>query len=116
MSDSRPLRRLDIRSLLADIVTREAILDMAGQFIRNTYHDTPPHTVSKPTTGDDADYPAQFSEDTYRNAARRLKQREGELEIDEFAPVSLDSDDGAYVQAWVWIDDTDVMPSDKPQS
>lgn len=36
-------------------------------------------------------------------AARRLHHRDGEVEIDEGATVS-DSDEGAYVACWVWVD------------
>lgn len=46
----------------------------------------------------------------YREAAKRFKHRQGELEIDDFAAVSFGADDGAYVQAWVWIDETDTHP------
>lgn len=43
--------------------------------------------------------------------ARRLRGRDGELEIDDDARVSRDPtnpDHGAYVQAWVWVDDEDA--------
>ena len=39
----------------------------------------------------------------YREAAQREWTRDGELEIDDGAPVSMGDDPGAYVQAWVWI-------------
>jgi|GEM_PF-2653653 len=39
----------------------------------------------------------------YRNAAKRDYHRGGEIEIAENATVSLSDDDGAYVQAWVWV-------------
>lgn len=39
----------------------------------------------------------------YREAAKRLHHRDGELEIDDNARVSHGADDGAYVQAWVWV-------------
>lgn len=42
-------------------------------------------------------------EEAYRQAARKKYEREGELEIDEGALVSLGADPGAYIQAWVWI-------------
>ena len=45
----------------------------------------------------------QLTKHDYRNAAHDLKSREGELEIDDTAPVSMGDDDGAYVQAWVWV-------------
>ena len=43
----------------------------------------------------------------FRKAARDQYQREGEIEIDDSAIVS-DSEDGAYVQAWVWVDRSDL--------
>lgn len=32
--------------------------------------------------------------------------RDGELEVDEGAIVSRGDDDGAYVMAWLWVEDT----------
>lgn len=45
------------------------------------------------------------SDDEFRAAAREIHQQDGEIEIDEGAPVSRGSDCGAYVQAWVWVPD-----------
>jgi hypothetical protein len=41
----------------------------------------------------------------YIEAARREYQLEGEIEVDDNAIVSTndDGEDGAYVQAWVWV-------------
>ena len=36
--------------------------------------------------------------------ARDLHHVDGELEIDPGAAVSEGADNGAYVQAWVWVD------------
>lgn len=53
------------------------------------------------------------------NAAHRLLHKDGELEIDTHdspmpkARVSRGGDPGAYVLAWVWIDDSDVIPEDE---
>ena len=48
-----------------------------------------------------------MTDDEYREAARKEYQREGEIEIDDEAEVSraneVGGDDGAYVQAWVWV-------------
>lgn len=38
-------------------------------------------------------------------AIERYRQA-GELEIDEGAPISEGEDNGAFVQAWVWVDFT----------
>lgn len=49
--------------------------------------------------------------DQYRQAAKRLYQDEGAIEIDDGAKVSKapkNPDHGAYVQAWVWVPDADA--------
>lgn len=50
--------------------------------------------------------------DAYRLAARRMFHMEGEMEIDDNASVSLGAD-GAWVQAWVWVSDTEVHPKER---
>ena len=45
-------------------------------------------------------------------AASRLHDEAGEVEIDCDAKISASSDGGAYVQAWVWVYHTDVEPED----
>lgn len=52
-------------------------------------------------------------EDAYRAAARQ-HHVDGELEIDDNAVVSMGCDHGAYVQAWIWIDDRELDPADRP--
>lgn len=42
-------------------------------------------------------------EDKYRQAAWDNFHRDGECEIDDEAKVSIGSDGGAYVQAWIWV-------------
>jgi hypothetical protein len=49
----------------------------------------------------------QARSDRYRQRARIRFEREGELEIDDAAPVSQGEEQGAYVQCWVWIDAPD---------
>lgn len=44
-------------------------------------------------------------------AAKRLHQREGTIEVDDNALVSISDDGGAYVAAWVWVYDTDLEGS-----
>lgn len=44
----------------------------------------------------------------YRKAADKLHHREGELEFDDNAPVSIGFDDGAYVMGWKWITDEEA--------
>jgi hypothetical protein len=51
-----------------------------------------------------------ITDQTYRELAKEQYHRDGEIEIDPDAPVSrsaydsCERDDGAYVQAWVWVD------------
>lgn len=46
--------------------------------------------------------------EAYRKAAKELHLSEGTLEIDSNAIVSQSDDGGAYVQAWVWVDDDEA--------
>jgi hypothetical protein len=46
-----------------------------------------------------------ITDEEYRQLARKKWQDEGECEIDRNAVVSVSEDNGAYVQAWVWVDD-----------
>jgi len=39
----------------------------------------------------------------YIQQAKKLYERDGEIEIDANATVSEGDDPGAYVQAWVWV-------------
>jgi len=43
------------------------------------------------------------SDEWFRARARELYHEEGEIEVDGDAPVSVGSDDGAYVAAWLWV-------------
>lgn len=45
----------------------------------------------------------------YREYAKEHLDDDGELEIDDDAVVSLGADDGAYVEAWVWVSDDDLV-------
>jgi hypothetical protein len=47
-----------------------------------------------------------------RDLARDAHQEDGTCEIDGDAQVSLSSDDGAYVQAWVWVTDPQRLDED----
>lgn len=46
------------------------------------------------------------SDEAFREAARRHYAEEGSIEIDKDAAVSR-GDGGAYIQAWVWVSDSD---------
>lgn len=41
----------------------------------------------------------------YRKYARDKLDKDGDLEFDEDAAVSLGADEGAYVMGWKWVDD-----------
>lgn len=49
----------------------------------------------------------------YRDAANEQYGSDGEIEIDDNALVSRGSDEGAYVEAWVWVSSDDEKPSDE---
>lgn len=42
------------------------------------------------------------------NAAKEQHVSEGTLEVDDNAVVSFSTDGGAYVQAWVWVDNSSI--------
>lgn len=43
------------------------------------------------------------SEEWFRRRAKEIYHEEGEIEVDATAQVSAGSDEGAYVEAWVWV-------------
>ena len=49
-----------------------------------------------------------ITNDQYIQAAKNKHEHEGEVEIDEPTVISRSSDGGAYVQAWVWVDDDEA--------
>lgn len=52
------------------------------------------------------------TDDQVRAAAVRMYESEGEREIDFGATISRaddNSDQGAYVQAWVWVPDSEAL-------
>jgi hypothetical protein len=53
------------------------------------------------------------SDEQYRGRAREMYQEEGRVEVDAEARVSA-SNDGAYVQAWVWVPSEELGPSTAP--
>jgi hypothetical protein len=44
----------------------------------------------------------------YRSYAQGYLHRDGDLEFDDNAVVSMGSDPGAYVQGWKWVDQCDL--------
>lgn len=50
----------------------------------------------------EANEPPRF--EAYRKAAKQLvKGEEGNVEVDDTAGISEGDDDGAYVEAWLWV-------------
>jgi hypothetical protein len=47
------------------------------------------------------------SDEWFRTRAKQLFHDEGQVEVDSNARVSTGSDDGAYVEAWVWVSSND---------
>ncbi len=48
-----------------------------------------------------------MTDERFREKAGEKYHSEGQIEIDADAVVSRGEDAGAYVQAWVWVDDDD---------
>lgn len=51
----------------------------------------------------------------YVAAAAEIHSRDGECEVDDNAKVSGGDDPGAYVQAWVWVYDSDMIKHLPPE-
>lgn len=52
---------------------------------------------------------AEFEQgEPYRKYAEDRLHKDGDLEFDDDAVVSLGADDGAYVMAWKWVDDENM--------
>lgn len=56
--------------------------------------------------------PSKHTVAWYRKQAKERFHKEGELEVDDRAVVSKGEDDGAYVQAWVWVSDNNGDPTE----
>lgn len=48
----------------------------------------------------------------YIEAAQRIYNDEGRIEVDDETAVSDGCDSGAYVMAWVWVSNEDLAPAD----
>lgn len=65
-------------------------------------------TFAKATKAEYATYGEQ--QNRYIKAAQRIYNDEGLIEVDDETAVSVGSDSGAYVMAWVWVSDEDLAP------
>jgi hypothetical protein len=87
-----------------------ALADMIRTGVVKQTHELTNHTgiveVSRITT-DEADELDKL----YVAAAHDEYHKDGEIEIDEGAAVSYGDDRGAYVAAWVWVDENPVIAS-----
>lgn len=58
------------------------------------------------------------TDEQYRDIAKKRHEKEGSLEIDDTACVSrgidLDSEDGAYVAAWIWVPNPESGTGEDP--
>lgn len=63
------------------------------------------------TIADNYTYSVEITDSDYIAAARDKYAKEGTLEFDDTPLVSRGDDPGAYVQAWVWVYDSDVERS-----
>jgi len=43
------------------------------------------------------------TDEWFRNRAKELYNEDGRIEVDDRARVSAGTDDGVYVEAWVWV-------------
>lgn len=59
--------------------------------------------------------PGDISDEAYRQAARREWGSVDGVDVDLDATVSRGDDSGAYVQAWVWINDEEIIDQDKKE-
>lgn len=84
----------DEMGLILELISRQPILPLTQQkAILNLQRRVTEHV-------------AQLTDprcEAYRHAADERWAREGEIEVDESAVVSEGDDNGAYVQAWVWV-------------
>ena len=49
------------------------------------------------------------SDAAFHGAAKAKHHKEGSVEIDDDALVSVGDDPGAYVQAWIWVEDSEAQ-------
>ena len=56
------------------------------------------------------------SDKWFRSRAQELYHSDGYIEIDSDARISRGDDEGAYVEAWVWVpfNDEELMPTLSP--
>ncbi len=59
------------------------------------------------TTPIDTEGGSAMSDRWYQQQAKSIHGRDGAIEFDDVPLVSAGGDRGAYVQAWVWVDDPD---------
>ena len=45
----------------------------------------------------------ELNDEWFRARAKELYCRDGEVEVDSNARISYGADEGAYVEAWVWV-------------
>src|SRR5262249_36553551 len=57
----------------------------------------------------------QLTDRLYRALAKRDVHQEGYIEVDDNAVVSNGEDAGAYVQAWIWVDDPEDVDTFPPR-
>lgn len=79
----------------------KAARDLATSASQGIYDDE--HITNIIKTVQECDSDPDGMKATFRNIAKEQLQKDGELEIDDDAVVSISEDGGAYVQAWVWV-------------
>lgn len=102
---SDPLRELVLE--MGCIIRR---LDEEHEYLEFWTHDGGYILDSRFSRNEATDASTDPADQAYRDAARRLHHRGGDIEIDDNAVVSRGDDPGAYVQAWIWIDKASTHP------
>lgn len=82
--------------------------DVLRRYVENQADEAALSEFAERAAADEKDADDDDRAPAFVAAARRLHTVEGECEIDDDAKVSISSDGGAYVQAWVWVDDDDL--------
>ena len=90
-----PPEKADILDIIENLRRRPAYGEREGLWRQRTLSAL--QTALGPIDNDDASRLRGLAQDEYHC--------EGSLEIDDHAVVSSSGDGGAYVQAWVWVED-----------
>jgi hypothetical protein len=108
-SEFSSMTGIDLRDLLSPEIFHELIEWLSEEDLLESDEKLDPKdsTLAKRS-------PGLHLDEQYRTAAKDTYHQDGSIEIDDHAIVSH-SEEGAYVQAWVWIDQWQVDPEPSPK-